>query len=120
MYAQLVVDGPTFSPSRAEQQCAISFNQKSEPGDIGRMGKYKNRPVPYGSGIFEFPLDSSAEPFKNSTFIDELRRLGASNVTIYINVEHGTQCNFELASQMLIALGRLDLPVGFSCYKREE
>lgn len=47
--------GRRFQPVKAEQQTGILFSQKNEVGEIGKVGRYKDQPIPYGSASFEAP-----------------------------------------------------------------
>ena len=119
MYVQLVAQGELFSPGAAEIKQEFVFLSKNEPGDTGVFGRHRGKPLPYGAGTLECLLkDDSLAPI-TPEFIAELRSLGATEVFVIVNVEHGEQCNFELSTTLLADLAALGTTIGFSCYERD-
>ncbi len=53
--ANILFHGDSFFPSRVEKELNISFINKKEPGEIGKLGKYKGVPLPYGSADLSPP-----------------------------------------------------------------
>ena len=49
--------GDKFSPTKGENITGLIFSDKIEFGDIGVRGKYKGKPVPYGSGTLKVSKD---------------------------------------------------------------
>ena len=41
--------GKQFSPKAAEEKTGLELSCKVEPGQIGKYGRYKNKPTPYGA-----------------------------------------------------------------------
>ena len=130
--ARLVVHGDDFSPNGAETKTGVLFDQKNAPGDLGVLGKFKNVPLPYGSGHIEIEpssedadlldadlLDTSNAVFQRRGLIAALRECGASAITLQIDVAYETQCNFELSPKLLGALAELGVTVGVSCFQRD-
>ena len=134
--AFLLVVGEEFSPSKAEGILNLTLGPlKNEPGELGSRGKYKGKPTPFGSATIEyewtvsdpvfqenFPdlLPSNLDLFTVPNFVDVLRDCGAINITLYVNVGYDTQCNMELSSQLLSALGKLGIVVAITCYQLDE
>lgn len=45
-----VILGKEFSPKKLKKQnLGIELTNENEPGDIGKIGRYKNSPIPYGA-----------------------------------------------------------------------
>lgn len=125
--ARLSAQGDDFSPHSAEEATGIRFSEKSEPGELGTFGKYKDAPLPYGAAQLELlpssteeMLDTDAPPFQDTAFVRKLQSCGASEITLYIEITYRSQCNFELSPRLLHALADLGVAVGFSCFEGGE
>lgn len=126
VFARLLAWGRAFSPRAAEQALGVRFSHKNEPGDRGVTGRYFGRPTPYGSGTLEHEpgafgdlIAADAWILGDPSLIAELRSRGATELVLYIDVEYEAQCNFELSPELLAALSRLGVTVGFSCFQRD-
>ena len=119
MYVQLVAQGGLFSPGAAEKNQEFVFLSKNEPGDTGVFGRDRGKPLPYGSGTLECLLEDDSLAPITPEFIVELRSLGATEIFVTVNIEHGEQCNFDLSTTLLADFAALGTTVGFSCYERD-
>jgi hypothetical protein len=122
--AFLLVTGEHFTPRVAEQKGVI-FSEKNEHGDIGRTGKFKNKPIPYGSGKIEIDISTTENNFLPEDLgrlgkpglIELLHNCGAEDVALYVNIGYTECCNFELTPTLLMNLAKIGIPVGVSCYE---
>jgi hypothetical protein len=121
--ASCLIYGESFSPRKFENKTGLKLSQTNEKGDIGKVGKSRNKPMPYGSGILEFPedekfaLSSESKLLKALTgFIEEAKVAGAEDIDMYLNVEYTDQCNFTLEPEFLKIVSQLSIPVSISCY----
>jgi hypothetical protein len=114
--------GDKFSPTEGENATDLIFSDKIEFGDIGIRGKYKGKPVPYGSGTLKVSKDINMHNrilWLTETLsgkIDVLRKLGSDEPHIYIGYFYKDQCNLTLTKSEIKAIAALNLEFCFSCY----
>jgi len=114
--------GEGFSPNKAEKVTGLIFSNKNEVGDIGVRGRYKGKPIPYGSGTLKVPQEISVNErilwltSKLSGKVNELIVLGADEPHIYIGYFYKDQCNLTLTKNEISAIEALNLEFCFSCY----
>ena len=125
--ATCILQGKSFSPSSAEAKTGVVFIKKNEVGEIGRFGKYKNKPIPFGSA--EIAIDEN-EWDQNVNEIDYLLETfnkhinifqicGAENIFFNIDVEYENQCNFDFSTDFIQKLAAVKIPLTISCYEKE-
>jgi hypothetical protein len=114
--------GDKFSPNKAEEVTGLVLSNKIEFGDIGLRGKYKGKPVPYGSGTLKASQEINMHDrilwLTNalSDKVDALIKLGSDEPHIYIGYYYKDQCNLTLTKREIAAIAELDLEFCFSCY----
>jgi hypothetical protein len=114
--------GNKFSPHKAEEVTGLALSNKIEFGDIALSGKYKGKPVPYGSRTLKVPQEINMHErilwLTNalSDKVNTLRKLGADEPHIYIGYFYKEQCNLTLTKREIAAIAKLDLEFCFSCY----
>lgn len=121
--ASCLIYGESFSPRKFENETGLKLSQANEKGDIGKVGKSRNKPIPYGSGILEFPEDAEFALSSDSRllraltrFMEEAKVAGAEDIDIYLNIEYTDQCNFTLDPEFLKIVSQLSIPISISCY----
>ncbi len=118
-----MVTGDKFSPAAFENINSIRIVDAHEPGALGRVGRYRGKPIPYGSATIEVSdraekdwsrFDDLLTVVENS--IVALREAGADEISILCSLYHDGQCNFAFTQDRLrrIAALKVDLPI--SCY----
>ncbi len=117
------VQGDAFRPTDAERQSGIRFSEKNEVGEIGKSGRYRGKPQPYGFGSLETEIGDNDLDVALTRFLEQVQRglpiwrsLGADSVLLQIDVFYDQQCNLELSESVIAALHTLRLPVAVSCY----
>lgn len=117
--------GEKFSPGKLEKKIKYIFNDKIEAGDIGSKGRYKDKPIPFGSvevyppedllyeheiaqleWIIEFLEKNKSQISKNN--IDDIR--------IMVSIFYETQCNMSFDSELLKRIGDLKMDLNISCF----
>lgn len=101
----LVISGDKFSPKLAEAQLGIVFTTKNEPGELGRRGVLKNKPMTYGSATLCPPDDVSNQSSYYSGFnwlvdilgdvVDVVRGYGAEDIYLDLGVISRTPPNLS-------------------------
>lgn len=115
--------GENFSPAKAEQMTGIAFNNKKEVGELGNSGKYKNKPLPYGSSSLIAPgniFDRERILWLTHTLNDKMdliRNCGAEDIHFMISYFHTGQCNCELSQKEIKEISKLNIPFCFSTYE---
>jgi hypothetical protein len=118
--------GERFSPLAAESSTGLVFSQRNEPFEVGKGGRYANKPIPYGAATVDASsptgtssnLDSLLEIIEPQ--ISSLRLLGAEEIVLHCDVFHNGQCNFEFSKSQLDRIARLKLPLTISCYRDDK
>jgi hypothetical protein len=120
----LVVVGATFSPGSLPNVGAWMLASSNKPGDLGSVGRYRAKPLPYGSATLT-PTKASVVDFDEvevSQFLAEvprnleaIRNAGGEDIHLDIAITYRDQCNFEISPTALDLLGKLGLTVSVSC-----
>lgn len=124
-YSTCILKGKGFSPKQAEDVMGIKFDVKNEVNEIGIVGKYKGRQVPFGSGTIKSLADKDelCEKYVLNLvheYIYELKDIGVEEIIFSIAIEYEEQCNFELDRDFITKLASLGVPLGISCYRQTE
>ena len=112
-------DGTQFRPS----QINYPFTTSIEPGTIGKEGRYRDKPVPYGSIVIDVPRqipnDKRIKYIVRTVLplVPELKRAGASDWYLNIGRFYSSQCNEAFSTEELKLLASLDCPLHYSAYK---
>ena len=116
--------GPELSPTEAEQRLGHPFIDKCEVGDIGRYGRHLGQPVAEGRG--QLSVELGREPphrlvdhwlIRTPDALHTLAACGATDTWLCLNLSFpDDRWDFELGADELVALARLEMTVGVSCY----
>lgn len=119
--------GTAFSPSAAEKQTGLLFSKKNEPGDIGKWGRYKEQPIPYGSAELCDPTEDSDLFALSPVFFRTLELLVpacraalATSIVLHADLAFEDQCNIEMSEDFIQALAGLRIPFTMTCYENRE
>ena len=114
--------GNTFSPKKVN----FNFQEKNEPDEIAKTGKFKGKEYGYGSASYVVPKNiKRLQKFKHlaNTFvpmIEELKMAGAESWYIDIGRLYHNQCNEELDTDEIIEIAKLKCSVSYSAYSVSE
>jgi len=118
----VLLRGETFSPKEAEKSTGLNLVDKLEVGEIAIRGRYRGKPVPYGTAQLEVPDDI---PYGERLLwiigvleihLDSLYSMGADTTRIYAGYFYKDQCNFGFGKNELLALAKLNIDFDISCY----
>jgi len=118
--------GNNFSPKSVEDATGINFDRKVEVGDIGDTGKYKGKPIPYGSASLDAPKyikDDDKILWLANLLKGKIERMydfGLEQAHFYIGYFYEDQCNCTLTREELKAISDLEIDFWFSCYDQSE
>ena len=115
--------GRGFSPTSVEGRTRIVFSKKNEQGDLGRLGRYRGLPTPYGSA--ELASEAEADLLSpNNDFFRAVEVLapaceaaGATEMHLHLDVAFREQCNLEIGPAFISAVARLGMTLTMSCYQ---
>ena len=127
--ATCIVSGPSFSPHAAEARTGLLFSRKSEPGELSEVDRYQGHPA--GIGRAEIPIQeyggladlagknmASMDALARS--LESLRRAGATDLKLRLDVEYAGPCVLDLPAELLKKFGDLGLPLVISCFEAQE
>lgn len=124
--ATLRLQGSAFSPSSVEERTGLRFTASQERGELGRLGRYAGRPIPYGSAELACTVNSALLASPDEEFFGAAERLvragealGVESAVLHVDIEFESQCNFEFSQAFLAAVLRIGAPLTVSCYEAE-
>lgn len=110
--------GEQFKPSLVD----FAFTESHDPGAMGKMGRYRGLPIPYGSANILVPSHiPNAERIRYIVeialrLLPDLQRAGATEWHVNIGRFYSTQCNEEYSVEELSLLAQLGCPLLYSAY----
>ena len=124
--ASFSASGEKFSPAIFSKINSFKLVDANEPGNIGRRGRYRGKPEPYGSARIEVSdkAEDDWSSFDNlltvmENCIDDLREAGAEDISLYVSLFHDGQCNFAFSNDQLKRMVALNVDLPVSCYSNE-
>jgi hypothetical protein len=108
--------GDQFTPSKV---CA-QFSEAHDPGVIGKLGRYRGVPVPYGSADIIVPeeveekiayVHGHAFPF-----LRDMRQAGAENFSLHITYQYDAQCALGFSKEELKLIMQLECDLAIDCW----
>lgn len=125
IYVYSTLRGQKFYPSKLQKISTTIIRKSYDPGDIGTIGKYRDKPIPYGWCSITVP-DQIENENKISWLADflykhmnYLKELGVEDLTFEI-LWSGVQGNMELSVEELTKIHRLNLPLSMTYSYEEE
>jgi len=121
------IQGKTFSPLSAEKVTSLPFSEKCEVGQLGEVGRFQGKPIPYGACVLRFaemsslPYGPRLEQMITSLekHIDLLKKCGAQDFVLRLVVSYEAQCNLEFSPAEMNRLANLGIHFTVSCYVSE-
>ncbi len=117
--------GKDFHPSCLGTINNIQMHLVNEPGEIGSLGKYKDKPLPYGACCVCTP-DSIPIPRRITWMADFIKAnkkkfmdAGATDITFWI-YWYGTQSNMEFTPTELSKIAELNIPLCIDYIQKNE
>lgn len=117
--AKAMFSGKRFSPREFSRKTGLCLEHAAEVGDRGKVTK---RTLNYGVGVLvskETPgLDSLAELIAQCERHKEaIIETQVEEATIYCDIFHDGQCNFEFEPELLKRVSVLGAILAISCYQ---
>jgi hypothetical protein len=116
------IQGDYFRPSLL----SIPFSDQHDTGAIGKFGKYRGLPTPYGAASYIVPHEllrpnlfkHLADVFEHR--LDDLRKAGATSWHVSIARYYWAQCNEDYSAEDLEMLRKLKCGFTYSAYSITE
>jgi hypothetical protein len=118
----VLLRGESFSPKEAEEITGIKLSNKFELGEISSRGRYRDKPLPYGTAHLEVPGTVSYDDKLMwlvsilESHLETWYSCGAEKTRIYAGYLYKDQCNFGLTKEEILALSKLNIDFDISCY----
>jgi len=116
--------GENFNPKKIRSLIEIKFDKEINPGDIGRIGRYKGISIPYGSASILAPENIHNPILWILNYVREkievIRCNGGTDIKLSVAYYYKGQCNCELGLDEIILLNNLRIPFIFSVYEDKE
>jgi hypothetical protein len=111
--------GDDFFPSKV----AAPYSEAHDPGVIGRWGRYKDKPVPYGVADFCVPDEMETKiPHLHSLvtpFLEAMRAAGAEEFRLHITYHYQDQCSLGFSKDEATMIAELCCDVLIDCCRVE-
>lgn len=106
--------GEHFFPSRLKVFGKVELINAKDPGDIGQTGKYRGKPIPYGTCEVKCTLVGRTQIVYLAThlkrYLPQYKKNRATNIVFWI-LWRGLQGNMEFTVQELRKLADMKIPV---------
>jgi len=118
----VLLRGEMFSPKEAENLTGLRLQDKLELGEISPRGRYRGKPIPYGTAQLEVPAEI---PYDDRLMwivralevnLKQLYECGAEETRVYAGYFYKDQCNFGFSKEELSAIAKLNIDFDISCY----
>ena len=127
IYPRITICGDNFSPKKVENDTDMLFSNKNEKGEIAKQGRYKGKPLPYGSADIIPPNTLQGEKQKLLYIIDKynksknkIKEFDDIDIVFHIDVDYQNQCNLAFDVDILEKIANLKIPVTISCWENDE
>jgi hypothetical protein len=115
--------GEFFSPGKLGQMTGYPVEDAVEPGTVGKIGKYRGEPTPYGAGEWRFSTGKDV-PYgpvfelavqRLECHVNAIRHCGAEDIVLHFQVYYENQCNLEFSPSQLSRIATLSVSFTVSC-----
>jgi hypothetical protein len=112
--------GVHFTPSKV----VAPFSAAHDPGVLGKRGRYRGLPVPYGAADFDVPKEEKEKiAYLHRTVLPHLaamRASGAEEFRVHITYHYESQCAVGFSKEEIRLLSELECEVPIDCWRKEE
>lgn len=113
------VQGDHFKPSEVKAPYASSH----DPGVIGKLGRYRGIPVPYGAASFDAPGEEEEKiAFLHRIIhplIPALKAAGAESFWMHITYHYDCQCAIGFSKEEMRMISELECDVPIDCWRTD-
>ena len=101
-FVTIIFIGESFEPEVLQNLAAFDLKNIQRKGDIGSIGKYRNKKIPYGSAQVTFYGYDKEKVFDFSEILIKLKEnhnaimnSKVDDIMLTLNLEYEHQCNWE-------------------------
>lgn len=118
------IQGKSFFPLAAQKATSLPISEQCEVGQLGKVGLYQGKPLPYGSCVLRF-VEMSSLPYGPrfekmigalEKHIDSLEKCGAQDFVLRFVVAYETQCDLEFSPVEMNRLAAMGIHFTITCY----
>ena len=117
LIGQCIIEGFHFNPGVLKLASGIRIIQLVHKGEIVEKGRYKGEQSKSGYVIFDGELSQIIRTLKELKLTK--RVVEDMNVSISILIEFSEDLNFEISSDALRLISKLNIPIGVSVYRKQ-
>lgn len=117
-----MISGKQFSPRLLQSITRLSFDLAAEVGDQGNLtGRIYDYGVATILGEITPGLSSLVALISLcNQHVHLFRKKHVDEIVFYLDIFHDGQCNFEINSDCLEEIGKLNATLAISCYEDDE
>jgi len=126
LFPRITLSGDNFSPKRVDNDSCSFFSNKKEKGDIATTGRYKGKPLPYGSAVIASPENITGENEKILWVIEKylnhkekILNCGAEDIVFHIDVNYIDQCNLAFDPEIIKKISDLNISLTITCWESD-
>lgn len=113
-----IIQSEKLVPDEIEIKYNIKFSEKNSKGEIGKIGRYKGKEIPFGSGSIKFIGEKDEVLIeKICNFVKDLSDIEEYLIILHLDVEYVNQCNFEIEQIYSKFAIDINIPITSSCYQ---
>lgn len=109
--------GDAFFPSRVN----APYSSSHDPGAIGTVGLYRDKPIPYGTADFDAPETESNKIAylhqRVQPHLAALRAAGADDFRLHISYAYRDQCGLAYSPEEMRLMAELQCTVAIDCWE---
>lgn len=119
--------GDNFSPKKLQENTNLCLSDTIEVGQIGNYGRYKNKPIPYGSANLRPPFDFDDSENDVLDFLltqlyqyrNDLKECAVEEMQLWAIYPLEGQKNWSFSVSQIKMMAELNIAVNFTALERE-
>lgn len=121
-YIDVVFEGEKFSPLRLKKLTQLDIEKLVEYGEIGKKGRYKDKPSPYGLGVLKINITENANVEDSlNKIIDNLlskksilRECGVDEITLDLESFSQNEVEYKISREIIKKISELNANIEIS------
>lgn len=112
-----IIQSEKLVPDEIENKYNIKFSEKNSKGEIGEIGRYRGKEIPFGSGTIKFTDEKDEDLIeKICNLVKDISDIEEYEIILHLDVEYENQCNFEIEQIYSKFAIDINTPITISCY----
>jgi hypothetical protein len=121
-YIDIQFKGKGFSPKGLASKTGLPIESLIESGELGKIGRFKNKPTPFGIGLLKVEPNQNAFIEYSDMLLEKRHLLQGSNVEeIIFDIDATPQFleNFTISNDILTKISLLNARIQFHARKED-